>query len=164
MMRHAPFMSTSSVARVPSPPLFLFPVTYVLHIVEESWGGESFPVWASRVSGTTVSVREFVVLNAVALVVMCIAAAAAQRTARARWVIAALATVTLANGSLHLLASLVTQSYSPGVVSGVLAWIPLGAVTLRRAFAAGPARVFWRGCVTGLVVHALVSALALAVD
>ena len=140
--------------------LAAFPVTYAVHVAEEFWGGESFPVWASRVSGTVLSNREFLVLNGVAFAVMCLVVVLAGRTARLRWATAALGTVTAVNGTLHLLGSAITGSYSPGAVSGVLLWLPLGWVALRQAYSELPRPLFIRGCAVGCAGHALVTTLA----
>lgn len=67
------------------PSLVLFPLSYALHVAEEAWGGESFPVWASRLSGASFSREEFVVLNGVAFAVMCIAVALTARWHGCRW-------------------------------------------------------------------------------
>jgi hypothetical protein len=65
------------------------------------------------------------------------------------------------HGSAHLIASAITRSYSPGVISGALLWLPLGTVTLVRAFRAFPRGVWWGGIVLGLALHGLVTGLAL---
>lgn len=71
------------------------------------------------------------------------------------------AAAVLFNGSAHTVASLVTASYSPGLVSGWLLWAPLGAYTLRRAYGEMSRCVFWGAVVWGLALHALVTFTAL---
>jgi hypothetical protein len=111
------------------PPLALFPLSYALHVAEEARGGESFPVWASRLSGVAFTPEEFVVLNGVAFAVMCVAVVAASRSPWARrTLIPALGTVVAVNGTLHLVASIWSVTYSPGVISGAIVWLPLGVV------------------------------------
>jgi hypothetical protein len=53
-----------------------------------------------------------------------------KRSIRWRWSLPALGTIVLLNGILHVIGSIVTRSYSPGVVTGLLCWIPLGGFTL----------------------------------
>ncbi len=69
-------------------------------------------------------------------------------------------TVVLINGLVHAIASVVTFSYSPGLVSGLLLFIPLGAITLRRAREQVNRRTFRAGVIVGLVMHAVVVLLA----
>lgn len=142
------------------PPLALFPVSYALHVAEEAWGGESFPVWATRLSGASFSREEFVVLNGVAFAVMCVVVALSVGWPRIRRVVVpALGTIVAGNGALHVVASLWTATYSPGMVSGALAWLPLGTWTLRWAAQALPARQCWVGCAVGALTHGAISAI-----
>lgn len=139
---------------------WLFPLTYAAHIAEEYGGG--FYLWLSRVAGVPLSRADFIALNAVAFVVMTAVVIAAVWRPETRWLMAALGTVVLVNGSVHVIASAATRTYSPGVVTGVLLWIPLGAFTLRRAAGDLSRRRLIAGIVVGLAMHAIVSALALA--
>ena len=140
----------------------LFPLTYALHVGEEYWGGESFWRWMSRVSGASLSEAEFVAINAVGLVVVTVVAVAAASSARAAgFAVPALGTIVAVNGSLHLVASLLTGSYSPGVVSGLLLWLPLGVHALRRAWREQASAGFATGVLVGLAAHAAVSLVAL---
>jgi len=64
---------------------------------------------------------------------------------RWRWPLSTLGAVVLLNGLVHLAGSILTRSYSPGLVTGLLIWLPLGGFTLwferrnasRRAFLGG---------------------------
>ena len=61
---------------------------------------------------------------------------AAVRRALARedasWIVPMLGTITAINGLGHVAASVAARSYSPGLVSGVGVWAPLGAVEVAR--------------------------------
>ena len=137
----------------------MFPLTYCIHVAEEYWGGESFYGWVSRLWQIDFSREEFLAINAVALIAM-IAATLAANITPARWPIAALGFITAFNGTVHAVASIVTTGYSPGVISGVLIWIPLGAYALRRCWGVLSRREFFGAIGAGLVAHAVVSALA----
>jgi hypothetical protein len=140
--------------------VWLFPATYLAHIAEEYWGGEGFPRWISRVAGATLTTPEFLTLNAVAWVLMAGAMVGVVRGLW-RWPLVAFGLVVLLNALLHAGGSVVTRSYSPGLVTGLLFWLPLGAFTLWRAWADVPRRTFWTGVAVGLAMHAVVSLLAL---
>lgn len=139
----------------------LFPLTYALHVAEEYGGGESFWRWMSRLSGASLSEAEFLAINAVGLaVVTAVAISAALSAIAARLGVPALGTIVAVNGSLHGLASLLTGSYSPGVVTGLLLWLPLGVHALRRAWRERQGADFATGVAVGLAAHAAVSLVA----
>ena len=62
---------------------------------------------------------------------------------------------------MHVVATVVTQSYSPGLFTGAAAWVPLGAYCLARAFR-GLSRgdLAW-GFAIGAVATALITVFAL---
>lgn len=132
-----------------------------MHVSEEYWGGESFWRWVSRVSGASLSEAEFLAINAVGLAVVTVVAVSAALSANAARVgVPALGTIVAVNGSLHLVASLLTGSYSPGVVTGLVLWLPLGVHALRRAWRDLPGADFATGVLVGLAAHAAVSLVA----
>ena len=138
----------------------LFPATYLVHFAEEAWAGETFPVWLSRVAGAHLTARGFTVLNIVALVAMSLAVVAANRVRRAELAIVALAAIVSVNAALHAGGAILTGAYSPGLVSGLGLWTPLGAFALRRAWIVLPTRRLVGGVVLGLLAHGIVSAVA----
>jgi hypothetical protein len=142
---------------------WLFPLTYMIHASEEFFAGERFYNWVSRVAGADLSREDFLAINAIALMVMVIAVLAINATASAAWLTATFGFIVAFNGSLHVVSSLVTWSYSPGTVSGLLVWIPLGVYALRRSYREMAPQDFRRGIIAGVVVHALVMAVAFTV-
>lgn len=137
----------------------LFPVTYIVHIAEEFWGG--FPQWVANFSGLAASTEGFLVANIVLWLAMAAAVVWVLSSEAFAWVVVALAAIVLINSLLHLVGTLLAGSYSPGLISGVVLWFPLGLVTLIRARALLSRRSFHGGLVAGLVVHALVPAVGL---
>ena len=75
----------------------------------------------------------------------------------AGWLAVALAVSVALNGLLHLASTILTRSYSPGVVSGVLVWVPLGAFALRSMRARLPRAVFLLACMGGVALQVMVS-------
>ena len=61
----------------------------------------------------------------------------------------ALGTITALNGIGHLAGSAVTHSYSPGTVSGVGMWAPLGLFVVIRSRQLLPRPVWRRGIMAG---------------
>lgn len=137
----------------------VFPATYLVHIAEEFWGG--FPQWVAEFSGFAISTDGFLAANAVLWIAMTAAVAWVLHSASSAWVLVALAAVVLVNSVLHVLGTVLTHSYSPGLISAAVLWLPLGLATLARARTLLPPRTFQGGVVAGLVVHALVPAIGL---
>lgn len=137
---------------------WLFPLAYLIHIAEEYWGG--FPVWISRFWGVESSSANFLSWNGAAWVLMTVGVALALKTKSFRWLLVSFGTVVLINGTAHALASITTRSYSPGLVSGLLLFIPLGTVTIVRGWKNVNRRTFRAGVIVGILMHMVVVLLA----
>jgi hypothetical protein len=138
--------------------VWLFVAAYVAHLLEEFFGG--FPEWFGVVLGRPLPIPAFLLINGVALVAMILAVRAATRRESLGWLAIAVATVLLVNGVLHLLASLAWGQYSPGLITGVVVYVPLGLLALLRAWHQVPEPFFWRGVAAGLAAHAIVIVVA----
>lgn len=141
--------------------LWLFPLTYLAHLAEEALAGEGFYRWIRHVVGRTLERGTFLRLNAGFFAAMLAAVLLLRSTGGALWLVPALGTIIGLNGVAHLLASLVTRTYSPGLVSGLLLWVPLGVAALLRSHAERPAGEWWMGVGAGLLLHAAVALAAL---
>lgn len=86
--------------------------------------------------------ERFLELNGIAWIAVLMASLIVLWRASARWVLVPLATVTAINGCAHAVGSIATMSYSPGVISGVMLWMPLGIFTLRRGYLDLSSRLF----------------------
>jgi len=129
-------------------------VTYALHIIEEYSFG--FPAWASAHTGLALTEEVFLRLNATFFVVMTACVLVGMLFAPAQWLVLPLGTVVLINGTGHLVASLLTWSYSPGLVTGTLLWIPLGLRIIRAARLLWPFAGVSAGILLGAGLHILV--------
>ena len=132
--------------------VWLFPVTYVVHLLEEYYVGGGFPVWAQRALGVQLSNREFVGWNVFALAIMCVGALLVSRHPRFRFIEIALAIAVCGNAAAHVIGSLATWTYSPGLITGVLVWIPLGWFRLRTVFRDSSRRARVAGTCIGVFV------------
>ena len=140
---------------------WLFPATYALHILEEWWGGEGFPAWLARLTGVELAAGEFLLWNGVALALMSASIILTIRFRQLRWLLLAYGTAFLLNALSHLSASLYTTSYSPGLVSSLLVWLPLGALALLRFRKTLGRRARRAGLLVGLLIHCIVLSLTL---
>ena len=151
-------MNTGSVKTLPRFWPLLFPATYLLHIAEEYWCGERFFNWASRVSGINLTELAFLEINAAAWTIMLLMSAMAFSRPTFQWIVIPMSTAITINGVAHLLGTIISHSYSPGLVTGFLLWIPLGVFTLYRTRETGR---YWAGVILGVVLHGLVTLVAL---
>ncbi len=69
----------------------------------------------------------------------------------------AIATVLLVNGLAHIAGTLVTRTYSPGLVTGVVLYLPIAPLVLFRARSQA---AFGRGVAAGVALHGVVMVLA----
>ena len=142
------------------PWIWLFPATMVVHVAEEGLTAGTFPVWIARVAGVDLSLGEFLAFNAVALLFVVAGAFLARSRA---WAVAALGTAMATNVVFHLGGTLLTSTWSPGLASGVLVWIPLAAAALVHAVRHAPRRHLAIGLAVGFLAHgAVVLSLVLA--
>ena len=144
-----------------APLVWLFPLSFALHIGEEWFGG--FPEWTARVAGSELPRAAFLGINAMAMLAMLIAVRATVAAEKNGWMGIAIATILVVNGVAHVLGSLITGSYSPGLITGVVLYLPLAQLALMRAWVQAPREMFTRGVMAGLVAHALVVVVAYAV-
>lgn len=92
----------------------------VIHIAEEYRG--DFIGWFARATKLHITMTEFVIVNAL-FVLLCLAAALApERNIAFRLSVAGLLFV---NACLHVMGAVSTRSYAPGLVSAVVLYLPL---------------------------------------
>jgi hypothetical protein len=125
-----------------------------VHSADELFAGGGLYSWVDSLGGTRLSLARFVAGIFVAVVSLTIAAWLARR--RYDWLLFALAAILVTNALSHLVGSLVTHSYSPGTVSGLLLWLPLGGAVLGRGLVRNCAAVWCLGLAAGVVAQAWV--------
>ena len=151
-------------ARVESWPAawgWLFPATYAIHLAEELWGGEGFVAWFARIAGVELAGGQFLLWNIFALLLMSASIVLMTRYQRLRPLLLAYGVTFLLNALSHLIAGIYTNSYSPGMLSGVLLWMPLGALTLLSFGKTLSRRARRAGLLVGALIHCAVVLLTL---
>jgi hypothetical protein len=138
--------------------VWLMPIAYALHIVEEWYGG--FPEWFALVIGSPLPRESFIAINAAAFAAMLAAAHAATRKETNGWMAVAIATILLVNGVAHIAGTLVTRSYSAGLFTSIVLYLPIAQLVLFRAWSQAEGPAFGRGVAAGVALHAIVVALA----
>ncbi|SRR6266404_2184446 len=138
----------------------LFPATYLIHVLEEYYGGSSRKVSNNKVAGTNVSQVQFVLFNGIGIGLMLVGFVIARTDGFVNWLSVMLSTVVLVNGISHTYATLSRREYNPGFISGILVWVPLGIVTLYRLSHNMPAKRFIVPALVGLAVQVTVSLIS----
>ena len=130
---------------------WLFPLTSIVHFGDELFAGGGFYMYVTAIGGSPVSRDRFVSATLFAFLSITIAAWVARR--RYDWVLFVLAAIILTNAVTHLIESLITRSYSPGLASGLLLWLPMGGAILYSGFARSRAQAWWLGLAVGTVMN-----------
>jgi len=110
---------------------WLLPVSIFLHQLEEYFG--EFPLWYSNLLNAQLSDKDFVVINGVGLFIFTVWSLSYYFN-KNKVILAALGTLVFVNGWTHLLLSIFTFAYSPGTITGVVLFIPLGFIIFRKIF------------------------------
>lgn len=142
--------------------LLVLPLAYLLHLGEEWWGGEGFAAWTARLAGAPVSETRFIVLNSIVWPLFFGLTVAAILKPKLAWFPTTFATVVLINATLHALGTLVTASYSPGLITGLALYLPAGLAALSLGRRSLAPRTFTNGVVLGVIIHGLVILIAFA--
>ncbi len=138
----------------------LLPVAVFVHQLEEWFGG--FVAWVDGVVGFSLTAEQFLVVNAIGLLLFIGGTLAAVSSPHAAWVAASIATLLGVNGVAHVVASLVFGSYSPGAVTGLLLFLPLGVAVLRSLRQRLSGAVYVGAILGGALLHGLATFVALS--
>jgi hypothetical protein len=138
------------------------PLAYALHLAEEWYGGEGLFAWTERVLGAELSPPRFVILNAVVWPLFAALTVLAIRSRPYAWFLVTFATVVVVNASLHALGTLAFGSYSPGLVTGLALYLPLGGFTLVAGRKNLPSTRFVGALFLGVMIHVVVAFIAFA--
>jgi hypothetical protein len=111
-------------------PLWLFPVAYLIHVTEEFLAGAGFSLAPQRMRGMNLTPVEFIVLNVATWLLLIAVLLIARRRGFPHLLAICLATVMAVNGLLHPAAGRRVGTYTPGVATGALILVPLGAAIL----------------------------------
>lgn len=141
---------------------WLLPLAYLVHILEEYAGGEGYSAYMARVRGVSITNARFLFLQAIGWGLMLLGIYLSRRLRFLEWMLACLGMVEAANGVSHTITAFAAGAYNPGLVTGLLIFIPLGAIIVsivRKRMSAGR---YATALAVGLGIQAVVSLLALS--
>ena len=136
----------------------LLPIAYLLHLAEEWFGG--FSQWTLEVMGQGIDTERFILVNSLFFVFCVVGSLIAVRIPRLSWLAVIFASLFGLNGVLHMLATLGFGQYAPGVITGLVIYLPLSAYVLIEMKKRLSVPVFNMSIVAGIVLHAAIFWLA----
>jgi hypothetical protein len=141
--------------------MWLFPVTYLLHIAEEYWGGEGYAAYLFRLRGVHLSTERFLFFQGLGVVLIVAGIILSLHFRFPRFMLGILGGLVLCNGITHTVTALSHGGYGPGLVSCVLAWIPLGLVTLFLLYGQMPTPRWFLAMAIGFAINGAVALLTM---
>lgn len=141
--------------------LWLLVAAFLLHVTEE-WA-DGFPRWLAAVASRPLPDTAFFIINGAVLLLIIAGVRAAARSESNGWMAVTIATIALVNTAAHVGGAILTGGYAPGLITAVVLYIPLGALTMIRAFDQAPRAQLSRGIAIGLLLHAALFPIVFAV-
>lgn len=141
--------------------LILFPLTYLLHIAEEYWGAGGYSAYLMRSHFIELSPARFLVLQSLGMVLMLVGFLISIPLRFPLTMLTIIAAVVLVNGLVHSTRSLIEWSYTPGLITAVLLWVPLGLISLFNTFNNMRLGRFAFAVLTGIAISLLVELIAM---
>jgi uncharacterized protein with HXXEE motif len=136
--------------------LWVFPLTYLIHIAEEYWGGEGYPAYILRLRGVHLSTTRFLAAQSVGFVLVTIGVLLARKLHFPQMMLIVMGTIVLVNGLTHTVTALTSRTYGPGLVSSILIWMPLGLFILIRYWQAVSRKRYWLAIAVGVSVNVII--------
>ncbi len=140
---------------------WVFPVTYLIHIAEEYWGGEGYPAYILRLRGVHMSTTRFLVAQGVGFVLVTIGVILARHFKFPRMMLIILGSIVMVNGITHTVTALSIMRYGPGLWSSIFVWLPLGIYTLVRFRRGVNPKQYWIGIAIGVGINVVVGILTM---
>ena len=141
--------------------LWVFPITYLIHVAEEYWGGEGYPAYILRLRGVHMTTTRFLLAQGVGVVLVTIGVILARHFKFPRMMLIILGAIVLVNGITHTATALSIMSYGPGLWSSIFVWMPLGIYTLWRFKKGVSGKQYWVGIAIGVGVNVVVGILTM---
>jgi len=141
---------------------WLFPLSYLIHIAEEYWGGEGYPAYILRLRGVHMSTARFLAAQSVGFILVTLGVVLARRLKFLPMMLVILGTVVAVNALTHTVTALSSFIYGPGLWSSIFVWGPLGIATLIRFKSMiDDQRQYWIAIAIGIGINVVVGVLTM---
>jgi hypothetical protein len=141
---------------------WLFPLSYLIHIAEEYWGGEGYPAYIFRLRGVHMSTGRFLAAQSVGFILVTIGVIVARQLKFLPMMLVILGTVVAGNALTHTVTALSILQYGPGLFSSIFVWGPLGIATMIRFKSyIDDQRQYWIAIAIGVGVNVVVGILTM---
>ena len=136
--------------------LTLFPLTYLTHIAEEYWGGGGYSKYLLTTYSVELSPQHFLWLQALGVSLMGLGVVVGISLRFPITMLAMLSAIVLGNALVHTIRSIKEWMYTPGLITAVALWLPLGFISLIALWPFISASKLVLGLVVGVVTNCVV--------
>ena len=141
---------------------WVFPITFLIHITEEYFGGEGYSGYLLRLRGITLSPQRFLVGQAIAFALMVAGVILAKQLKFLNYMIVIMGALVLVNALTHCVQSVTQGQYVPGLVSAIILWLPVGMITLLRFKSQMRTSKYWICVTLGVAIISAVEILIIS--
>ncbi len=143
--------------------VWLFPFAYLIHLLDEFFFGGGFAMWYSNLLNANLSEYDFLIINSTAFVLVITVSILYSLGKIKNFIPAVLGTLFFMNGLVHLMLSVATWIYSPGTISGIIIYIPLGVIVYKNIFPLLTQDQRTSSIITAIILHILISIIAFTI-
>ena len=140
---------------------WLVPITYLIHIAEEYWGGEGYPAYIYRLRGVYLPPSRFLVAQAIGFILVTLGMTLARQFSFPQMMLLILCTTVMGNALTHTYSAVATQSYNPGLLSSLLIWMPLGIFVLIRFRREMSQQRYWLAIAIGVGINVAIGVITM---
>lgn len=142
---------------------WFLPAAYLLHLLDEYFSGGGFHIWFSGIFDVSLSLNDFILINSIGFGAAVATAVLYNFDKVNNFIIAAFGSLFFINGIVHIVASAVTLTYSPGTISGLLIYLPLGWLIFKNIFPLIPEQQLVLSVAAGIIIQVAVALIALSI-
>jgi hypothetical protein len=140
---------------------WLIPITYLIHIAEEYWGGEGYSAYIYRLRGVEMSPARFLVAQAIGFMLVVVGIILARRFRFPGMMLVILTMTMMGNALTHTYNAIVDESYNPGLLSSLLIWLPVGVFALVRFYRATTKKRYWIAIAIGIGINVVIGVITM---
>jgi hypothetical protein len=138
---------------------WFIPTAYLFHLTDEYL--MEFPNWFSGIFKVDLSLNDFIIINSIGFAATVAAAILYTLNKLNHFVIAVIGSLFFVNGVVHIAATIFTTSYSPGTISAIFLYLPLGYLVYRKIFPILSEQQRSLSITAGIIIQIFVAIIAL---